>query len=137
MTMLSIPFKHRPNHDTRHPFPATPAGPLTVYNGAQHPVQHQQLTPYQCASCFSVFLCVLASGVVGRHSDLDQTDISGHDLDIVKERVYRSVGSDMRYLLDSMQSQLKFVTGNLDAVRRMCNVNNRPLKKGLFISVSI
>ena len=76
-----------------------------------------------------MILAILASGVVGRQG-------SGHDLDIVKDRVYRSVDSDMRYLLDSMQSQLKFVTGNLDTVKRMCNVNNRPPVKGKSISVS-
>ena len=83
-----------------------------------------------------LILSVLASGVVGHHVDLDQTDASGHDLDLVKDRVYRSVDSDMRYLLESMQSQLKFVTGNLDTVKRMCNFNNQPPRKGLLISLS-
>ena len=78
-------------------------------------------------------LAILASAVVGLNTDLDRAQGSGHDLDIVKKRVYRSVDSDMRYLLDSMQSQLKFVMGNLDIVKRMCKVNDPPPKKGMPI----
>ena len=81
--------------------------------------------------CLLIF-SILASSVVGRDSDLDRTDVSGHDLDLVKDRVYRSVNSDLRNLLDSMQNQLKVVTGNLETVKRMCNVNNPNPRKGML-----
>ena len=83
-----------------------------------------------------LLLAILASAVDGLDTELDRAQDPGHDLDIVKDRVYRSVDSDMRFLLDSMQSQLKFVTGNLDIVKRMCKVNDPPQKKGMPIQYS-
>ena len=106
------------------PILATAAGYYTtcIYN-ASH-LRSSPSTMDVVPMCFVILLPFL-SGVVGQHVDLDRAQGSArNDLDLVKERAYRSADPYMRHLLDSMQR-------NLATVKKMCNAQYVHPQRGM------
>ena len=121
--LLWYPIQVCCNLVTWLPILATAAGYYTIYNASQ--LRCSAWTMDAAQMCFVIFLALL-SGVVGEQFDLDRAPRSvRNDLDLVKERAYRSADPYMRHLLDSMQR-------NLAMVKKMCNAQYEHPRRGMW-----